>query len=56
MMKAFTLVSLFVASGWALWPLPNSSETGDKALWIAENVKVSYVGPGTVRSITITIG
>jgi hexosaminidase len=42
------LLSLFVSSALAIWPIPSSLSTGNSTLWIDEGVVITYNGPSHV--------
>ncbi|RMX77343.1 hypothetical protein D0869_09968, partial [Hortaea werneckii] len=41
-MRASLVLSFWVASAAALWPIPNTYTSGDQTLWIDRNVKINY--------------
>lgn len=41
-MRVSLVLSFWVASAAALWPIPNTYTSGDQALWIDRNVKINY--------------
>ena len=53
-MRASLVLSFWAASAAALWPIPSTYTSGDKALWIDRDVKINYRIAESVGELHLT--